>query len=475
MFRQTISNTVFSCDAAGALMSNIYGDYYNGDVTFLSTLRALVFPRMPKDNGLRLVFSGVNVGTGEGYSARNVGRNIATICIGDFAVVNISGSDRAVDETMANLENYGQVDSDFVRISKVTDFFRKVMKVVAFIDAENKRSVAFIANLDMRKMHYLQTAILPLLPWYFTPEAGVTAEEMALIQSLREKTSDKYLEALNALAARYDFRRAAIEAKLKGFEKNYERERVQVIESQITDIDRQLDQLEQQIGMYLQSRKDTLTELFGLQAKLEDENVGDSELMEYFLCNKNLHLEDVRGTQVTFTVATRMSFFDTDMASTMLSRSQNLVSSAYPNVSSPRLDVAQMTKLFKAIFVEEKLKLLTCASYTLDIRRAVNANGSHIYPAELGDYLPNPHIEGYSCLGNYLSTINTLMRSCDYIGAVAQCVASAQSLNFGDGTVMRFFTKTMFTTRKHCIELPDGRRVEPSEAVEYLEQNEKDV
>ena len=66
MFRQTISNTVFSGDAAGALISNIYGDYYNGDVTFLSTLRALVFPRIPKDNGLRLVFGGVDVGTGEG-------------------------------------------------------------------------------------------------------------------------------------------------------------------------------------------------------------------------------------------------------------------------------------------------------------------------------------------------------------------------------------------------------------------------
>lgn len=57
MFRQTISNTVFSCDAAGALMSNIYGDYYNGDVTFLSTLRALVFPRMPKDMQIRSTVS----------------------------------------------------------------------------------------------------------------------------------------------------------------------------------------------------------------------------------------------------------------------------------------------------------------------------------------------------------------------------------------------------------------------------------
>lgn len=85
--------------------------------------------------------------------------------------------------------------------------------------------------------------------------------------------------------------------------------------------------------------------------------------------------------------------------------------------------------------------------------------------------MPNTHINEYSCMGNYQTTINKLLASHDYIGALEQCVASCKSLNWGDSTVMSAFVTTLWggnRTNNRCIELPDGRVVKPIGAIKWL-------
>lgn len=45
MFKEAISSTPFTSEAANDVMSNITGAGYNGDFSFISTLRALIYPR----------------------------------------------------------------------------------------------------------------------------------------------------------------------------------------------------------------------------------------------------------------------------------------------------------------------------------------------------------------------------------------------------------------------------------------------
>ena len=89
-------------------------------------------------------------------------------------------------------------------------------------------------------------------------------------------------------------------------------------------------------------------------------------------------------------------------------------------------------------------------------------------------YMPNTHIDRFHCMGNYLRTINELLRQRNYIGALEQCIASCKSLNFGDSAVMGEFMKTMWSNGSvsRCIELPDGRVVKPNEAIRWLEEQE---
>ena len=85
--------------------------------------------------------------------------------------------------------------------------------------------------------------------------------------------------------------------------------------------------------------------------------------------------------------------------------------------------------------------------------------------------MPNPHIDVYGCMGNYLGTINNLLVERNYVAAIEQCIASAKSLNFGDGVVIGRFAEDIRRTGRSCIELPDGTMKTPKDAVRWLEEN----
>ena len=56
MFKQSVSSTALTSDAANIFFPNIVGEAFGSDNTFISTLRALVAPRMPEGDGIRLSF-----------------------------------------------------------------------------------------------------------------------------------------------------------------------------------------------------------------------------------------------------------------------------------------------------------------------------------------------------------------------------------------------------------------------------------
>ena len=52
MFRQTIALTPLTTDAANSYFSNITGDKWDNDNSFLATLRALVAPRIKEEDSI---------------------------------------------------------------------------------------------------------------------------------------------------------------------------------------------------------------------------------------------------------------------------------------------------------------------------------------------------------------------------------------------------------------------------------------
>lgn len=474
MFRATISRTPFTSDTANSYFQNIYGEAYQRDFSFLATLRALLAPRVGKDDCIRLRFTSSNYRADQinGLPVSNVVKSITKDMPlndnGMFIVHNFRSSEENNLANMRAIElGFTDVYDGYCRLEQMTAFFKKSFQVICFANPDKKSVVFFVENMDIRKMHFLQLSILPAMPWYFDKEAGVSEDEMGLIESLKEKTPDKYEAYLRKLVAQYNFRAARIRQMLSDFETRYERLECERVRARIESTDREIQRLNDAIGSHYISRNEQCIKLLGLQSKIASNEGGESEIMEYFICNDKLFLEYVNNSEMTFCVADYLSYYDQEMIERIL---RNKGSFVYESGYS--ITPEQMGKLIKAIFIDEKLHIKFCAAYRFNLNGNVYALSHHDFPEEIESCMPNTHIDQFQCMGGYERTINQLLKDNNYIGAIEQCIASCKSLNWGDSTVMGRFMRALYADERSIIELPDGTFVKPNMAIKWLEEQE---
>lgn len=485
MFKNGLSNTPMNTDAANQFFhGKIDGEGWQRDYTFLATLRALLANRMGENDRIYLSF-GVSTYSEEQLSNLTVSRAL-NVAVGDYIendnsirIHNFNSTSELSNSAWMEVvrANFEKSFAGWHRIERVTGFFRKVFNVQCFINPEKKSVYLFTCQMEMRRMHYLQCGILAFLPWYFDPQEGVSDDEMSLLNSLREKTSDKYLECLNVIAAKFDFQTARIRTLLKGFETRYERLRCDNMKRELENINWRLNELQEQIGNYLKSRRDTETSILGLEMKIA-QGGEDSEIMDYFLCNKQLLLQSVDGSTMEFIVRSTLDYFDEGMAEKVINNQHSYCYEVYGSARRGNISHDDMKMLLTEIFLNQRLKMRLCAAYHFQLEGGVTALRGYSYGGDCCEYMPNPHIDGWACIGTYGKVINERLRDRDYIGAIEQCIASCKSLNFGDSTVMDRFMNMMYGhadgRNMRCIELPDGRVVTPKDAVGYLKK-EKEV
>lgn len=475
MFKTMISHTPITSDAANNFFQNIGGDAYRGDISFIATMRALLAPRIGDEEEITIQFTNSNyrVENLNGASARDCVHTFTSSAYigssGYFIIHNFNGPhDGNLASMKAVEEGFTEMYRSYRRLGKITEFFKKSFPVICFVNQDSKSVVMFVENLDYKRLHYLQIGILPAMPWYFNPAEGLSDIEMELIQSLKEQTSEKYEACIREIASKYDFRAARIRKMLSGFENRYTKSERNRVQAEIAEIDREIGRLNESIGEYYKSRSRQCAHLFGLEEKLArgDEN---SEIMEYFLCNKKLYLESVSGSEVYFCVADYLSYFDKEMVERVLNnRSSYIYTTARGSIHQD-----DMARLIQAIFIDETLHIKFCAAYQFNLAGNVRAQGNHGFPDEFVHFMPNTHINRYMCMGGYERTINSLLKNKDYVGAFEQCIASCKSLNWGDYTVMNRFMVSLYNDEGSWIELPDGRYVKPSAAVKWLNEQEE--
>lgn len=483
MFRTTISSTPMTTESANTFFQNITGASFNGDVSFVATLRALAYPRMQEGDAIRLEF------TCSSYSARDVAGTRASRMVstmldmgyysqGTVVIHNCDG--RTQEDNYACLElmksTFCEVYSGFHRLEKVTDFFKKTFYVLCFINPTTKQVVLFVDSLNLRKLHYLQCAIFAFLPWYFDPEAGVSQDEMNLIQSLREKTPEQYEACLVKLSQQYDFRAASIKKMLAGFETRFDKIESDRLRRKILEIERNIADYQRKIYEKLSEKNGFDVKLLGLETKIAKGN-GESEIMDYFLCNDKLSLSRVTDSQMTFAIKDYITYFDEDMAKRIIDNEHSYVYCPNGRSCNNFIEHDDMKRLMYAVFIDQTLRMRTCAAYGLSIGgSSVDAISGYDYGYEFADCIPNAHIDRYSCLGNYSRAITECLKRSDYIGAIEQCIASCKSLNFADSAVMKVFMSRMYGldgyTRNRCIELPNGNVVTPKEAAAWLKEQQ---
>lgn len=484
MFKECIGSTPFYGSTADLVFPNIKSAAeppYMGDVSFISTLRALLMPRMSAEDMLTLHINtrrpnkSVIDGTIDDMFAGILPGEMFTDPANKLIVVDTCLNDDEKNKAIMSKirRNFVKKFPGFAENEKAKMFFGESFPTSTYVNPGSKTTVIFATGLSVDRLHYLQCAVAVAIPWYFDVDDGITAVEKELIYSLCDKTGGqkRYLDAIQKLASKYDFRTPKIEQYLSGFEKFYEQKNIERLKRNIADYQRAIDQYYEHIREQMRRQRDDQIQLCGYENKLE--TMDDGGLREYFLANKNLILDRVEDGRMYFGVRGYLNMFDSDFAERVIDNPSSYV---YRNTSFGNEDIK---KLMLAIFVDRSLKIKSCAKFTIDIdRMSVDAiSGDECEEIDYINHLPNPHLYFHSCMNANRDAVMNALKSGNYIGAIEQCCYSMSNLAWSDSTVMKEFMEVLDGQhqfgRNEFIELPDGTMVDPHGAIAWLKKQEE--
>jgi len=478
MFNKKIRETPLVRGIANEFFK-IQGDYFNDDRSFLATLRALLH-RRSHDAAINLSIRTFNaLGYKELTDANVIFHHLSPDPFNANTLVI-----RSILGTEEDIENifrlYDDPDSGFVKVypafSEAKDlrlFVQKRGKLNArfYISEESKKTLILCDGLSLSGCHLIQSLTPRLFPWFFS-EVPLDETEISLLDSLTYRSAAEYERILAVLADRIDFRKYTIKRIVGDFDKIGRQEELEQTKAEIRRYQNELNSLRERYQRYITELDNLNIRLTGQEMAIETASDG-SELVDYFTCNRNLMPVLTRDRRLEFTVKTFFEFFDAEQYRTYIRKTASFLYTGYDYLPQFQ-DLEVRRKMLDAIFSDEPiLKVKMCSNYVIDLRGSCSAHEYYNYGDDFIDYVPNPHIQRYACLGNYKPYINRAIRDGNLIAAIEQCVASAKSLNFAEGHTVRYFLNDVFTSNHNIIQLPDGRDVTPVAALEYLNSLEE--
>ncbi len=454
----------------------VRGEDYEGDCSFLATLRALLTPRIKVDEPVWMFVRKRDASQLVPYTTTGMLRQLISGWeTGILKIIDIYGdedSKKTFFERLDGRNGFCTCYPDCHEARDLQQFVRTTggMNARFYIDKTSKRTLVVCEGLSFRSFHLLQALTPRLLPWFFV-DAPLNDDENALLQSLTKSTSGDYESTLAVLASRINIRERAITMMIGGFEKRCREERVGQTKNKIEQMRQQLLQAEE---MY----RDTLSRLNELNDMLTGQELAlasisdDSELVDYFIHHPGITPTHAESNEIHFTVKTFFELFDPEMYRTYRDNHRSFLYAGYERSDKFESFNARQ-KFLDAVFSDNPpFKVKMCANYALNLEGYVYATEKYPYGQGFEDFIPNPHIHQYACIGDYVPHIQAAIRSGDLITAIEQCAASARSINLAESVTVSYFLNDLFTSTNRIIRLQDGRDVTPEEALQYLNDKE---
>jgi len=474
LFSKGIYSTTLTSEVADKLFSNVTA-ISSLDSSFVATMRALLRKRLSQSEYVHLNCKEIQ------HSKNNLIFASTSDCMNIFApdailkstalghsitIVYTTQSDSGeimLETIKANAGVGKRYMSNFTRRDDLQVFYVRKAKALFYTDKTGRNTIIFAERLELKHFHVLQMLIPKYLPSLFD-NSPLSEQETLLLKSLGNKSAVEYEILIEKFAREFDIRTEIIRSKLTGFETVFEKLRADEIRKEIQSHKDDYNHYLFMIREVSNKIQESTYTLAGLESTI-NEHSNDSELMEYFMCNKNLSLVRVVGTIIEFVAHGYADNYDIDAFEQYVPNHKGyMYSGLHPDVSKH-----QMEKLYRAIFSENKYKLRICAGFTADIKSGLKGLRSYIFPPESQTYLHNPHIQEYGCIGTYEGRFIEYMQKRDYVGGIEQAIVSARNLNFYDSTVMAYFAAELSCTTISCLEKPDGTLLTPKKAISELE------
>lgn len=486
MFHNTYNKSPLVGAAADEIFPRIKGDAYNGDVSLATAMRVLLYDRLPEGKEARGIvrnaeFSsliGVDVGTPD-FMKKLVGDDYQSDAEDRLYIINLNcGNDTDAAfkvfngvKTLDGMDCCELIEKNVFGVKD--DGGHPVMKAKFYENIGlGKAIVICFDSLNSGKIHAIASLTSRYFKRYFADKPITAWEKENIATALaKDKSPDKFVAAVESFAERFDFRTPAINALLTGFENVNYKKRVEVAADRVSRAQRDIDNWNDRYARLVRELRDAEdTHRVVLLGAREGDGNGIRDL---FLADRNLHLEGVENGTMTFWAKTQLGNFDRDMMEQLIANPDRDGRSVLYYGGPNRIKKADRDLLYKALFVDETVRLWLCGQFLLDNGDNIKVEAvSGFTPCpEMHDTMPNPHLQRHACMGDNRRYANEALAMGDYVNAVIQTVGSVASINLNEGATTDPWMKYIFEDKwGKCWELADGRRVKFSDLMKILKE-----
>lgn len=476
MFSKPLINLTLSGRDADMVFKNIHGYTFGNkmDETFIATMRALLPNRM-HDNNDRVTFTYKDICLSK--------ESIQQFEADDIFMINapnengitlwcLNCGENGNDQIFDNLdsERSQRILEDRLGFRELKDlryFLSRNMMARCFINEHTRSTVIVVSRPGYRDFHLIQSLIPRYLPWYFN-DKPVQDDEKDLLRSLTKISSVDYERIIEEYAQKIDFREYKVKKMLVGFEKGLRQNQMNSIAVEIQSLEDLIDKNAREYTQIINSLNNKRVYEAGIRSLINDANDG-SELIEYFMCNRNVTPVAVSGSTISIIVKGFIDSFDPEVYDRI---SNNPKSDIYRVISKDVFKTNKDLKLFfdNVMSDNPSLKVKVCAYYKLDMNGIVTSERMYDYPRDCADRIPNPHIQHYACIGNHKRYIESALRSGDTVRAIEQCLSSVKSINLTEVHTFVHFINDISNSNAMVVQLRDGTSLTPAQALEWLKQ-----
>lgn len=458
------SQIKFASDIANEFFPHITGDMFQGDVSWVALMRALLPSRIGADAHARMVYHERSIAK-EDSDAQYMDELLESVDLqtpNTISVINVRPSEVGMDEIAVAVQRAGIDKHKFAEaVYQRLHAQRTNMHVMMYIDDTINNSVVITHNMTLYLWHLLAAFMRSYFRKEFE-EKPFDETEKTMIKllgsgNLGADDAKTFVKLMAQCAEQYDFKTEEIKRAVGKFTSSTRTRRLKTVENLVNDHNKQLQRLHNEIGTILAQRERLQVQLFGLQVQIANDHA-DEDLLNYFLNNRSLVFTDSGSGYFSYWVKTRLTNWDEKAAETYINTASSYL---YRGVSNWGLDFEKFKTMLRHIFIDRSVRVLMTAAYTMRFdgeEISINIDKHAEPPMETEGYMRNPHSMYNNCWGTAYSNIEEALAAGNYEGAVGVSIYAASELNIVDVSTAQF-SEWLAQSEWDCLELPDGTRM----------------
>ena len=233
-----------------------------------------------------------------------------------------------------------------------------------------------------------------------------------------------------------DARQARILAKLTSALSNTANKQKILIEREIENLQKTVEQNINYNRNYLNQIKTKQATLFAMEIQGSEDFI--TPFLQFIKNCKGLRIRDINQDYLYTTITTPVRYYHTSDVEAYFKR----------DVENSLNDKGWFANLIKDTFIEEKYKLIFTTNLDLPLNPDVN---SSFYVNQDTGYIANPHMLYYNCFTQAKSQYWEALRNQNLVLCVNTMIAACASLTFTDATVISRFAGLIRAGDNHTV------------------------